>query len=155
MSDGEERPKRVRRSKRVKAHTVDSVRESVMVRFSNLTCHKIGDWLIICFKQHSESLDLFEIAEYTWQCSFILYSGGPARFLAERRTARIYSTQYDVDWKVPTRRTGEHRALRSGMARSRRASFVCDIQPPPVDVKRSSSVSWVIDWPNHFLACIR
>jgi len=30
-----------------------------------LTCHKIGDWVLICFKQHSESLDLFEIAEYT------------------------------------------------------------------------------------------
>jgi len=65
MSDDEVGPKRVRRSKRVKAHTVDSVRESVLVRFSNLTCYEIGDCLLICFKQHNVSLNLFEIAEYT------------------------------------------------------------------------------------------
>jgi hypothetical protein len=66
MSDEDDCPKRLRRSKRVKVHTVDSVRESVLVRFSNLTCHEIGDTkLLTFFKQLSESLALFVIAECT------------------------------------------------------------------------------------------
>ena len=54
QSDEDECPKRVRRSKRLKVHTVDSVRESVMVRLSNLSPPLFSNTSFFDFNQDTQ-----------------------------------------------------------------------------------------------------